>query len=413
MLLPKVTTPLECFCGRTYTSPQDLEEHRRARGHFPSHKCTGLCKHPVLAPHDGQTHVCGYCEKAFDRPDIFRDHAIATGHCFCSDCDLHFSDRQSWDDHRKSAKHASEFKCCDCDISFNDIHALVAHMRRRAHQKPLPPKISQQHKEHNLLASSSTECTKCKRKFSCSQSLQQHCASLKHKPLSRLECPIGTNCRGSFLSPSALIQHLESGSCSSGMNRGEVHQIVESCDLGITSHSPSASLASTISGLQAYTPVGSQLWALSSDAGSEWSMLTPSPSCGSAEDISEQWSLLDGSEFQLRDDLSLASITAQTLRCPMCPSKRAEFLTLRSLQQHMESPAHSHKVYQCPSLGQELDLTRHSIRFSTLGGLCQHLESDSCKGGKRALFRCIKFIQAQLEQLGLGEMQLLLPHLQT
>jgi hypothetical protein len=28
---------LECFCGRTYTHATDLEEHRRARGHFSSH----------------------------------------------------------------------------------------------------------------------------------------------------------------------------------------------------------------------------------------------------------------------------------------------------------------------------------------------------------------------------------------
>jgi hypothetical protein len=413
MLLPQVTTLLKCFCGRIYTSPQNLEEHRIARGHFPSHKCTGLCKHPALAPHDGQTRVCGYCGKACERLDIFQDHAIATGHCFCSDCDVHFSSRQSWDNHRKSAKHASEFKCCDCDISFNDVHALVAHMESRAHRRPLRPKIARQHKKHGLLASSSMECKKCKRKFPCSQSLQQHCASLKHEPLSRLECPIGTNCKGPFPSPSALLHHLESGRCSSGMHGGEIYQIVESCDLGITSRSPLASLASTISGLQAYTPVGSDSWALASDAGSEWSMLTPSPSCGSAEDSLEQWSLSKDPEPQLRDSLSLTSMTAQALRCPMCPSKRAKFSTLHSLQQHMESPAHSPKVYKCPSFGQELDVTRHSIRFSTLGGLCQHLESDSCKGGRRTLFGCIAFIQAQLEQLGLGEMQLLLPHLRT
>jgi hypothetical protein len=413
MPLPRVTSLLKCFCDRTYTTPQDLEEHRRARGHFPSHKCTGMCKHPAPAPNHGQTHVCGYCGKICERLDIFQDHTIATGHCYCSDCDEHFSSRQSWDDHRKSTKHASEFKCCDCDISFNDVHALVAHVRSPAHRRPLRPDIARQDKKHSLLASSSTECTKCRRKFPCSQSLQQHCASLKHKPLSQLECPLGTNCRGSFLSPSALLHHLESGRCSSGMHRGEIYQLVVSCDLGIISHSPSASLASTISGFQAYTPTGSDSWALMSDAGSEWSMLTPSPSCGSADDSLEQWSLLEDPKPQLSEGLSFAPMTAQGLRCPMCPSKRAGFSTLHSLQQHMDSPAHSPKVYKCPSLGQELSVTRHAIRFSTLSGLCQHLESDTCKGGKRALFRCIELIQAHLKQLGLGEMQVLLPHLQN
>jgi hypothetical protein len=407
MLFTRVNPPLECFCGRSYTYPQDLEEHRRARGHFPSHKCTGLCKHPALGPHNGQNRACGYCGKVCERLDIFEDHAIATGHCFCSDCDVYFSSRQSWEDHRKSAKHASEFKCCDCDISFNDVHALVAHMESRAHRRPLRPKTARQDKKKSLPVSSSTNCAKCKRDFQSSQSLQQHLTSLKHKPLSRLDCPVGTNCRGSFPSPSALVHHLESGRCSSGMRREEVHQIVESYDLGIICHSPAASLTSSTSGLQVYTPVESDSWVLTSDTESEWSLLTPS-ACGSAEDSLEQWSLLGDPESQRRGSLSFGSTTLQTLRCPICPSKRAKFSTLHALQQHMDSPLHSPKVYKCPSLGSKLDVTRQVKLFSTLGGLCQHLESDSCKGGKRALLHFVAFIQGELEKLGFGKMELLL-----
>ena len=418
--MPQSITPLKCFCGRGYTSSDDLEEHRRARGHFASHKCTGACKHPAAHPHDGQTRVCGYCGKTCERLDIFQDHAIATGHCFCTDCDLDFSSRQSWEDHRKSAKHASEFKCCDCDTSFKDVHALVAHMESRVHRKPLRPTIDQNKKKNCLSASSSTDCAECRRKFSCSQSLQQHHASLKHKPLSRLECPIGTNCRGTFASPSAMLHHLESGTCSSGMHREEVYQIVQSCDLGIIDHLQPASAASTLPGLQAYNkPIGSSVWAALSDTESEWSLLTPSPSCGSAEDSLEQWSLLDSVEPQLESVSALAPTTMQTLRCPICPRKRAGFSTFHCLQQHMDSPVHGPKMYKCPSSlsvkvpGQKGNLTTHARRFSTLGDLCQHLESDSCEGGKRALFRCIAFVQGQLGQLGLGEMQLLLPPVQT
>jgi hypothetical protein len=414
MLLPKPKTPLKCFCGRAYTSSDDLEEHRKARGHFPSHKCTSSCKHPATPPQDGQIRVCGYCGKLCERLDIFQDHAIATGHCFCSDCDLHFPSRQCWEDHRNSAVHASEFKCCDCDSSFQDVHALVAHMESRVHRKRCLAKVARNNRKHIPSTRSSTDCTKCRKKFSCLQSLQQHYASLKHKPLSRLKCPIGSNCKGTFLSPSALLHHLESGSCSSGMHRGKVHQIVESCDLNILSHSPSASAACTVSAVQAYTPyVGGDIWATTPDTGSEWSLLTPATSSGSAEESLEQWSLLEDAEPRLEGGSSPASTTLQTLRCPMCPSKQARFLNLHSLQQHMDSPAHTPKVYQCPSLGQVGDITRHARYFSTLGGLCQHLESDSCQGGKSALFQCIAFIQAQLKQLGLREVQLLLPHLQT
>jgi hypothetical protein len=412
MLVPRPNTALKCFCGRAYTSSDDLKEHRKARGHFPSHKCTGSCNHPAAHPHDGQTRVCGYCGKLCERLDIFQDHAIATGHCFCSECDLNFPSRQCWEDHRNSADHASEFKCCDCDISFHDVHALVAHMESRAHRKPRRKKVARNDRKHSLSAPSSTHCTKCKKKFSCPQSLQQHCASLKHRPLSRLKCPIGSNCKGTFFSPSALLHHLESGSCSSGMHRGKVYELVESCDLNVISRSPSASEACTVSGLQAYSPpVRSDTWAVMSDTGSEWSLLTPS--CGSAEESLEQWSLLEDAEPQLRGGSSFASTTLQTLRCPICPAKRAAFSTLQSLQQHMDSPVHSSKVYKCPGLGQNGGATRHARSFSTLAGLCQHLESDSCQGGKLALFRCITFVQEQLAQLGLGETQLLLPRLQT
>lgn len=137
MLYPSATSALRCFCGNNYSSPQDLEEYRRARGHFLSHRCTTLCKHPVFAPKNGPAQVCGECGKTCKNSDIFRDHAVATGHCFCYDCDLTFPSRKSWEGHREPAKHASEFRCCDCNISFQDFHALVAHMESRAHRKPL------------------------------------------------------------------------------------------------------------------------------------------------------------------------------------------------------------------------------------------------------------------------------------
>jgi hypothetical protein len=410
MLFPRAKSALKCFCGRNYISPHDLEEHRRARGHFQSHRCTSLCKHPVPVPKDGPTHVCGVCGKTCENSDIFRDHAIATGHCFCSDCELTFPSRASWEAHRKSAKHASEFRCCDCNISFVDVHALVAHMESRAHRKPLRPKSPRHDENRTMSSASGTTCTKCKRKFSCSESLQQHYNSVKHKPLSRLECPMGTNCRGTFTSPSALLHHLESGRCLSGMHREKVFQIVKSCDLNIISQSSLASAASPSFSPQSYTTrTGTDSWAAMSDTGSEWSLLTPSPSCGSVQDSLDQWLLPEDEGSQLGEGVFVTSTTPQTLQCPMCPAKRARFSTLHSLQQHIDSPVHSPKIYKCPTLSRKGVENRRVARFSTLGGLCQHLESNSCQGGKSALFRCINFIQERMEQLGHGKMQFLLP----
>jgi hypothetical protein len=270
---------LKCFCGRTYNKSTDLEEHRIARGHYSSHRCTSLCEHPAVVPHDGKIRECGCCGKACERLDIFQDHLIATGHCFCPDCDLVFPSQKSLETHRKTVVHASEFKCCDCNIFFKDVHALVAHMESSVHRKPLQEKTSQKRKKSTSVAPKNTRCEECQQTFSSSAALQQHHDSVKHKPLSNLSCPIGTCCRGSFTSPSALLHHLESGKCKSGMNRAEVYRMVQSCDLEGTIHRQSIVTPSISSTLPDDTPSeSSESWAISSDSGSEWSLLTPAPS---------------------------------------------------------------------------------------------------------------------------------------
>lgn len=190
-----------------------------------------------------------------------------------------------WDVHRTSAGHASEFKCCDCNIFFKDIHALVAHMESRAHRRPLKPKISQKREKASLTTSTNTECTTCRRKFPSVQSLQQHNASVKHKPLGKLKCPIGTRCRESFTSPSALVHHLESGKCSSGFDRDEVYRMVSSCDSGHTIHTQAISFATALSSRK--ESIWGEWETSSFETDSVWSLLTPDLSQGSMEDTLE------------------------------------------------------------------------------------------------------------------------------
>jgi len=47
------------------------------------------------------------------------------------------------------------------------------------------------------------------------------------------------------------------------------------------------------------------------------------------------------------------------------------FRSLTALNQHLQSPRHEEKIYFCP---------KHDCRkeFTTLSGLCQHVESGSC-----------------------------------
>lgn len=402
---------LECFCGRTYTHAIDLEEHRRARGHFPSHVCRNSCKHPPVAQYDFAIRKCGYCGKLCERLDILEDHRIATGHCFCSECDLPFESQSAWRAHREVELHASEYRCCNCNISFEDIHALNAHMASRAHRKPLQQKPHGNARKAGQVTMASVDdqtCKRCQRTFSSSQSLQQHCESVKHKPLSALRCPVGEGCRGKFSAPSALLHHLESGRCCSGMDRDDIYDIVQLYDKDRTIHSLPTLTPSSSTHLSAYrlspqpgTPTASL------DSADGWSLITPTHSWESADG-----SLVDGS--LLGDSLLSLDKTEPKIRCPLCPRKRRAFATVQALQQHMISPAHCDKVYHCPSNLLPVDSSRVRIkrgkekRFTTLSGLAQHLDSGACYGGKQTFLHCIEFIQRHLGQWGPGGMRLLL-----
>lgn len=86
-----------------------------------------------------------------------------------------------------------------------------------------------------------------------------------------------------------------------------------------------------------------------------------------------------------------------------------------ALQQHMDSFVHSPELYRCPASpsdalsDQRTCCKKHRTSFSTLGGLCQHLESGSCHDGRLAFFCCADLIQGYIEQLGLGKLHLILP----
>lgn len=344
---------------------------------------------------------------------MLNDHRIATGHCFCSECDLPFENQKSYTTHRQTETHASEFKCCNCDIFFKDVHALVAHMESRAHRKPLQQKPTESTKKKNTTMGH--ECNKCQKTFKSTQALEQHSKSLKHKPLSDLSCPMGKSCPQKLTSPSALLHHLENGNCRSGITRDDIYQLVQSYDDDGIIHNRLAQTPSLIPN----TPLDnsslcSDMEMVSLDASSEWSLLTPPLSEGSLGDISEQWSMLESFRGSLEGGVSIDVSSMPTLRCPLCPEKRNRFATSLALQQHMNSPAHSAKIYHCPSnlfstsSSNTKAIQKTERHFSTLSGLSQHLESGACRGGKKTLIHCIGIIQERLQAFGLGEMRGLL-----
>ncbi|OCL13761.1 hypothetical protein AOQ84DRAFT_310018 [Glonium stellatum] len=370
---------LECFCGRTYNYEADLEEHRRARGHFIAHICGRLCNHPPLPQSSIRVQFCAYCDKKCERDDIMEDHRIFTGHCFCSECDQTFDSQTALQTHIESQIHASEFRCCDCNIAFKDIHALIAHMASRAHRKPKP-----QTTEINEIL----QCQECNRAFKSANSLLQHRESVKHKPLSNLNCPVGKDCKIGFTSPSALIQHLESGQCDSGMKREKIYQLIQNFDSEKLIHRSPEGL----------TPGSPRLPI------PEKSPMDRFPTTPGLSDDSSRWSLLTPpSGFTLDDEW---------LKCPLCPTEGKVFGTPRALENHIMSPIHCPKVYCCPVNMFPEGLSSHQQKqqksFSTLGGLAQHLESGACQGGKDLFIEVVEFIERRLELFGLRHMPFLL-----
>ena len=227
-------------------------------------------------------------------------------------------------------------------------------------------------------------------------------------------------CQGTFTSPSALLHHLESGlesgKCSSGINRDDVYQMAKACDPKGIIHTRLVPMATTLSRVSACAPpIKLELGELSSDSESEWSLLTPDQPQDGVNDSLEQWLLLEGSQPKSEEIVSFPTAAMQALQCPAYPRARKRFTNMHSLQQHMYSPVHRPKVYHCPdsfsnaSLGQRRYSDNYSSNFSTLSGLCQHLESGSCQDGEQVFFRWIDLVHGHLEQLGHGKMQLVLP----
>ncbi|KAI9765883.1 MAG: hypothetical protein M1839_005286 [Geoglossum umbratile] len=403
---------LNCFCGRTYGNAIDLEEHRRARGHFSSHRCGPLCNHPQVSPGPVRMQSCNSCGKKCERDDILRDHRTFTGHCFCSECDRVFESQGALKEHLRTELHASEFRCCNCNIDFKDVHALNAHMASRAHRRPLPADRENPKPQVTALIDGVLPCEDCDRTFKSASALRAHRASVKHKPLSNLTCPLGKKCTMRFTSPSALIQHLESGKCDSGTTRDKIYGLIQSHDPEKLIHSPpedppltpQSYLPSETSPTN-YTPRRPNLLADSDN----WS-LVPSPSIFSLDESAAESSLVSGPRTPTSDGRhSVYAPISHRLRCPLCPETHRRFAVLQDLERHMASPVHCPKVYHCPvGLFPEGRSSQAPRFFSTLGGLAQHLESGACQGGEGTFKKIVEFIERRLNLLGFRSMPLLL-----
>jgi len=214
----------------------------------------------------------------------------------CRPCNRSFKTANAYNQHiQNSATHRSEdgeWECEICDRYFATEGALHQHCSN---------------------AASHPYCVPCRRVFLNENNLNHHMHSKTHMS-SSIQCPF---CKEDFTTASGVTIHLESGRCSSGLDRAKINDIVRQLDRRNIITRP---------------------------------MLT-----------------MPGYDH-VKTFATERAWNGYSYQCYLCTR---QFSTLGGLNNHIKSPAHEQHIYHCPkrSCGRT---------FKVLSGLVQHMESESC-----------------------------------
>jgi len=217
---------------------------------------------------------------------------------YCDPCDRWFNTENGYDMHiENSAAHRpyddEDWECEICDRSFAT--------RQSRHQ-------------HYSNAAGHPYCVSCERMFRNQNNLNMHMRSKVHVG-SAITCPW---CKNNYATASGLTIHLESGSCSSGLNRAKINTQIRQLDRRNVITTPLLTMGDSYEDTE--TTATERAW--------------------------------NGDAYE----------------CYFCPR---EFGSLTALNQHLRSPAHERDNYHCPKAG-------CNRTYKLLSGLVQHVESESC-----------------------------------
>jgi len=212
---------------------------------------------------------------------------------YCNYCDQHFATHNGYVQHvnTSAAHNEADWECSVCDRCFVSDHARTQHYINGPHPY----------------------CNPCDRVFQNQNSYNAHMHSRIHMGNS-IQCPF---CKRPFTVASGVVIHLESGNCSSGINRQKINEAVRNLDRNNVITRP---------------------------------MITM-PGYDNVQTIATERSF-NGSYYE----------------CCLCPR---EFGTLQGLNAHMRSPVHEQAMYRCPKRS-------CGTNFRLLSSLVQHVESESC-----------------------------------
>jgi hypothetical protein len=130
------------------------------------------------------------------------------------------SSRRALRQHLRSAVNVSHFHCCGCDRDFVDQHAPEQHLINKVHYVQQPKAAIKRQPV------SAFYCSKYMRTLKTNAAFHQHLGSAVHKPFSDIKCLTSRRYKVRFISPPALLYHLESGACRSGLTRAKIEELI-------------------------------------------------------------------------------------------------------------------------------------------------------------------------------------------
>lgn len=405
------------------TSPAHYSSTPPAETLLVQHYATSLDhRGPIATP---STFSCTQCSLHFataveldDHTQTSIFHRYTIGKFYCDDCVLWFSDQNALDKHLQNAEeHVSQFACVDCQREFTSKREFEAHVLMgvlcqygvgdesvglgdepvegddenpagtrgtwNSHPEVLSPPVP--------IGSSSSDKLKniSQSHLHGLNSLHDHSASGPSSGPKTYHC-LGQTCLRIFASPSALLQHLDSGACPSGINRHIVNSATIALDhsSAITNRLLRAATGRNIHEVDPDEEEADIATRYRAQAPPGGSFLMGRPQL--------PWGI--GSLNELPD-----------LCCPLCPEFSSPFRTVTALHEHMTSPVHDARIYHCSSTSRGLasnsNVKHVSRNFSTLGALAQHLESRGCEmsisSGPRIFKETVREVQERLQKVEL------------
>ncbi|KAK0702787.1 hypothetical protein B0H67DRAFT_595103 [Lasiosphaeris hirsuta] len=396
-------------CGCAFPDGQALKQHQAAKHLYSCQQCNrSFGTQTGLNDHNRDCHGSPSlkAEKSPSGTQATGRLIKNNGDCYCGACQRLFVDSAALTQHLQSAVHASEFRCCDCERNFVSMKALMQHLRDKVHN-PRPTRAQ------NKIQT----CQECNRQFRNEEALRQHQSSSIHQPARSFGCAAGgaggQSCGRRFGSPAAMLQHLESGACSSGMDRHKLNLMVLRSDTeglisnpagavqGLLGEATRQLAKATRSGDATLATDSRDIVSLRSGSSTGGVILTPSSSLISSSLSSPI--LTPTSGYSPAVTVFIKGGT----RCALCPPTRRPFPTPQSLQQHLQSPAHDARIFHCPVSTPAVTETGRQVKpmvkwFSTVSGMGQHVESGACAKGGPGFGNVLRNLETRVREVGLA-----------